>query len=162
MKDEQAARCGPRQPRPTKLDPFRAHVLDALRQYRPVDLADHSPGYLWLRPASTHMNRPGLVVLYRWRLRPGAETSFIEAWSRVTELLRDREGSLGSRLHRGNDGIWYGYAQWPNEETRRRAFAQPVDPAAVAQMRAGIAESLPEVLLEPVSDFLLLPKEREA
>ena len=102
---------------------------------------------------------PGLVVLYRWRLHPGAEASFIEAWSRVTELLRNRAGSLGSRLHRGNDGIWYGYAQWPNDQTRQRAFAQPVDPAALAQMRAGIAESLPEVLLEPVSDFLVLPHE---
>ena len=101
----------------------------------------------------------GLVVLYRWRLHPGAEASFIEAWSRVTKLLRDRAGSLGSRLHRGNDGIWYGYAQWPNDETRRLAFAQPVDPAALTQMRAAIAEALPEVLLEPVSDFLLLPNE---
>ena len=102
---------------------------------------------------------PGLVVLYRWRLHPGSEASFIEAWSRVTGLLRSRAGSLGSRLHRGNDGIWYGYAQWPNDQTRQRAFAQPVDPAALAQMRAGIAESLPEVLLEPVSDFLVLPHE---
>jgi hypothetical protein len=95
--------------------------------------------------------------LYRWRLHPGAEASFIEAWSRVTALLRSRAGSLGSRLHRGNDGIWYGYAQWPNAQTRQRAFAKAEDAAALAQMRAGIAESLPEVLLEPVSDFLVLP-----
>jgi hypothetical protein len=82
---------------------------------------------------------------------------FIEAWSRVTELLRSRAGSLGSRLHRGNDGIWYGYAQWPSDETRQRAFAQPLDPLASAQMRAAVAESLPEILLEPVSDYLVLP-----
>ena len=100
---------------------------------------------------------PKLVVLYRWRLRPGSEASFIEAWSRVTESLRSRAGSLGSRLHRGNDGIWYGYAQWPNDETRQRAFAQSLDPVASAQMRAAVAESLPEVLLEPVSDYLVLP-----
>jgi len=102
---------------------------------------------------------PGLVVLYRWRLHPGSEASFIEAWSRVTELLRSHAGSLGSRLHRGNDGIWYGYAQWPNDQTRQCAFAQSLDPAALTQMRAAIAESLPEVLLEPVSDFLVLPHE---
>lgn len=100
---------------------------------------------------------PGLVVLYRWKLHPGSEASFIDAWSRVTELLRSRAGSLGSRLHRGNDGLWYGYAQWPSEESRQRAFAQLLDPAALATMRSAIAESLPEVLLEPVSDYLVLP-----
>jgi len=100
-----------------------------------------------------------LVVLYRWRLHPDRESSFIEAWSRMTELLRRAGGSLGSRLHRGSDGIWYGYAQWPNDEVRQRAFSQALDPAASAQMRAAVAESLPEVVLESVSDFLVLPSE---
>lgn len=104
---------------------------------------------------------PGFVVLYRWRLRPGREPSFIAAWSRMTERLRNGGGSLGSRLHRGSDGIWYGYAQWPAEETRRRAFAHPVDPAASADMKAAIAESLPEVVLEPVADYLVLPGESD-
>lgn len=97
------------------------------------------------------------MVLYRWRLRPGSETSFIEAWSRVTELLRSTGGSLGSRLHRGGDGIWYGYAQWPDGDTRQRAFARSLDPAASEQMRNAIAESLPEVVLESVADYLVLP-----
>ena len=97
------------------------------------------------------------MVLYRWILHPGSDASFIEAWSRVTALLRERGGSLGSRLHRGSDGIWYGYAQWPDAQTRELAFAQPYDPAASAQMRAAVAESMPEVLLEPMSDFLVLP-----
>ena len=96
------------------------------------------------------------MVLYRWRLHPGSEASFIEAWSRITELLRERAGSLGSRLHRGSDGIWYGYAQWPDAETRQLAFAQSLDPAAAAQMRTGISESLPEILLAPVADYLIL------
>lgn len=100
---------------------------------------------------------PGLVVLYRWRLHPGAEASFTEAWSRITESLRSHAGSLGSRLHRGSDGLWYGYAQWPDDAARQRAFAQLLDPEAGAQMRAAVAESFPEVLLEPVSDFLVLP-----
>jgi heme-degrading monooxygenase HmoA len=47
---------------------------------------------------------PGFAVLYRWRLHPGLEESFIEAWSRVSEGLQKR-GSLGSRLHRGHDGL---------------------------------------------------------
>ena len=109
------------------------------------------------RSAAPGESGPGLVVLYRWRLRPGSEVSFTEAWSHITESLRSQSGSLGSRLHRGSDGLWYGYAQWPDDAARQRAFALPLDPDASAQMRDAIAESFPEVLLAPISDFLVLP-----
>lgn len=101
----------------------------------------------------------GLAVLYRWRIHPGSEASFVEAWSRITALLRTHAGSLGSRLHRGGDGLWYGYAQWPSDEVRQQAFALELDPAASATMRAAIAESWPEVLLDPVADYLVLPRD---
>lgn len=98
---------------------------------------------------------PGFVVLYRWRLHPGSEEAFARAWSRATELLRTR-GSLGSRLHRGSDGLWYGYAQWPSAQARTEAFALgPVDDSALAEMRRAIAESLPEIVLEPLADYLV-------
>ncbi len=101
---------------------------------------------------------PGFTVLYRWRLHAGAEPAFIEAWSRVTELLRAERGALGSRLHRGPDRLWYGYAQWPSAQAREEAFAgPPVDREASRRMREAIAETLPELVLESVSDFLVLP-----
>lgn len=100
---------------------------------------------------------PGFVVLYRWRLHPGSEESFVDAWSRITALLRDSGGSLGSRLHRGSDGLWYGYAQWPSNAARQRAFGLALDPDASATMRAAIAETLPEIVLESISDYLVLP-----
>jgi len=101
---------------------------------------------------------PGFVVLYRWRLHAGAEQAFVDAWSRITARLRAERGSLGSRLHRGTDGLWYGYAQWPSADARDRAFAAgPVDADASRQMREAVAESLPELVLDPVSDFLVLP-----
>jgi len=99
---------------------------------------------------------PGFVVLYRWRLHPGSEASFIQAWSRVSGLLRSERGSLGSRLHRGSDGLWYSYAQWPSARARDEAFSSgSVDVVAGKQMEQAIAERLPEVILEPVADFLL-------
>jgi hypothetical protein len=108
----------------------------------------------------SEVRRVGLVALYRWRLHAGHEEAFSRAWSNVTAALRQR-GSLGSRLHRGPEGIWYGYAQWPDEATRQAAFAE--EDAALAgdraAMRAAIAERLPELLLEPVADFLVLPTE---
>jgi hypothetical protein len=108
------------------------------------------------------MNRgPGLVVLYRWKLRDGSEQSFIDAWSRITELLRHR-GSFGSRLHRGTDGVWYGYAQWPSDAVRQRAFSEALDPEASSQMRDAVEQSMPELVLEAAADFLFLPKESDA
>lgn len=102
---------------------------------------------------------PGFAVLYRWRLHEGAEASFERAWTRVSELLLSERGSLGSRLHRCGDGLWYSYAQWPSAEARSRAFAlAPVDAEAWRQMDEAIAERLPEIVLEPVSDLMVLPR----
>jgi hypothetical protein len=84
------------------------------------------------------------------------ESSFIEAWSRLSELLRSERGSLGSRLHCGSDGLWYSYAQWPSAQARKDAFAiGTVDPVASEQMEQAIAERYPEVVLESVADFLV-------
>jgi heme-degrading monooxygenase HmoA len=95
------------------------------------------------------------VVLYRWKIRPGCEDDFLAAWSRISDLLLHERGSLGSRLHRGSDGLWYSYAQWPSAQARRDAFAQgPVDAAAGARMEAAIDERFPEVVLEMCADFL--------
>jgi heme-degrading monooxygenase HmoA len=99
---------------------------------------------------------PILIVLYRWRLRPGHEELFIEAWSRISELLRSQHGSMGSRLHRGSDGIWYSYAQWPNAKSRVDAFSLGhVDSEAAEQMAQAAIERLPEITLKCVADFLL-------
>ncbi|TWI00375.1 heme-degrading monooxygenase HmoA [Luteimonas cucumeris] len=95
-------------------------------------------------------------AIYRWRLHPGAEQTFIQAWSRVTRLLVTERGSLGSRLHRGPDNVWYSYTQWPSAEAKAEGLARPsVDPQAWQQLREAIAETLPELILEPVADFLV-------
>ena len=94
------------------------------------------------------------VVLYRWRVRPDAVDAFVAAWTRITERLHREHGSLGSRLHRGDDGLWYGYAQWPSAEHRRRAFAAPPSGGDAAALEAAVLERLPEVRLEPVSGSL--------
>ena len=102
-------------------------------------------------------------VLYRWRLHPGKEEQFVQAWTRISYLLRDERGSLGSRLHRGEDNIWYSYAQWPSEEKRRLAFSMPaLDAEAGLKMREAIAESFPEIVLKSVSDLMLAVTENDA
>lgn len=96
---------------------------------------------------------PGFVVLYRWRLHPGSEEIFVAAWRRVSAVLRTR-GSLGARLHKGSDGLWYSYAQWPTATCRERAFSEgPADALASKQMQSAIAEYFPEMVLEPIADL---------
>lgn len=99
----------------------------------------------------------GLAVIYRWRVHAGREADFIAAWSTITGCLKRDRGSLGARLHRGQDGIWYSYAQWPTVAAREAAFALGnVDVEAQAAMNEAIKEHLPVILLEPVADQLIL------
>ena len=99
-----------------------------------------------------------VVYLYRWRIKSGKEAQFEKSWSYVTDQLREKCGSLGSRLHRGDDGLWYGYAQWPSAEARGKIkLSHPEIQEARRLMNDTILEELPDILLTPVSDFLVLP-----
>ncbi len=95
------------------------------------------------------------IILYRWRIKPEKESQFIEAWSEVTAFYRENFDSLGSRLHRGDDGIFYAYAQWKSAEQRENAFAGSPDFVARTKMREAIEESFTEVRLEILSDYLI-------
>jgi hypothetical protein len=97
----------------------------------------------------------GFAVIYRWRVHPQLEREFVAAWSTITAFLKSERGSLGARLHRGQDGIWYSYAQWPTAAARDVAFSHGgVDEEAMAAMKEAIAEYLPEIVLQPVADLL--------
>jgi len=98
------------------------------------------------------------TVLYRWRVNAEKETQFIAAWSEITAFYREHCGSLGSRLHRGDDGVFYAYAQWHSVEDRDRAFESSPKSEAGATMRAAIEESFPEVRLEMLADYWVFPK----
>jgi len=57
---------------------------------------------------------------YRFMVLPNVENGearFIAAWSGITKFFRDECGALGSRLHKGADGAFYAYAQWPDKKT---------------------------------------------
>lgn len=98
----------------------------------------------------------GFCVIYRARLHPGMETTYISAWSTLTALIRTERGGLGSRLHLGQDGVWYAYAQWPSAKARSDAFALPsVHPSAQADMMECVLEFLPEIQLDPIEDQLV-------
>jgi heme-degrading monooxygenase HmoA len=57
------------------------------------------------------------VVIYQFDVVENKDDDFIKAWKHFTELIYQYEGSLGSRLHKKEDGTYIAYAQWPNKET---------------------------------------------
>jgi len=84
------------------------------------------------------------VAMYWWRVHPGKEEQFRKAWRRGTELITEKYGSYGSRLHRDRDGRFVGYAEWPDEPTWQAAFAQKMvydDPDTRAAFIDAIAET---------------------
>ena len=84
------------------------------------------------------------VAMYWWRVHPGKEEQFRKAWRRGTELITEKYGSYGSRLHRDRDGRFVGYAEWPDEPTWQKAFAQKMvydDPETRAAFVDAIAEA---------------------
>ncbi|GGX68723.1 hypothetical protein GCM10011309_18220 [Litorimonas cladophorae] len=69
-------------------------------------------------------------VSYRFELLSNnSETrrQFIDVWSGFTAFFRDECGALGSRLHYGEDGAFYAYAQWPSHGVMEAA--QDVTPS---------------------------------
>ena len=121
------------------------------------------PAWPLRRPTRPAPYRPDMTAslarafLYRWRLHPGREPAFETAWATVTRHLQAAHGSFGSRLHRGDDGLWYAYAAWPSVAHRAAAFgAEAPETVATAAdtMQACVAESFPEIQLTPTCDLL--------
>lgn len=64
------------------------------------------------------------AVIYRWRVIPGLEAQFERGWARGTQRIAAEFGGWGSRLHRAEDNVYIAYAQWPDEETWKKATDQ--------------------------------------
>lgn len=99
------------------------------------------------------------VAAYWWRVHPGKEEQFRAAWRRGTELITEKYGSFGSRLHRATDGRFIGVAEWPDEATWQRAFDAKMvydDPETRDAFVDAVADAAEEPLLTmEVTDDLL-------
>ena len=94
------------------------------------------------------------IALYRWKLIEGQEGRFQQGWHRLTEEFYKERGSLGSRLHRAEDGTWVAYAQWPDKQTWEAVRAQVRDTEALQMMSESIEASHAPALMEVVDDLL--------
>ncbi len=60
------------------------------------------------------------AISYKFMLTaPSTETEkqCVECWSSVTTFFQENAGALGSGLHKGEDGAFYAYAEWPDKST---------------------------------------------
>jgi quinol monooxygenase YgiN len=100
------------------------------------------------------------IALYRWKVLSKNEAAFRAAWAQMTLLLRARCGSLGSRLHRGDDGALVAYAQWPDRATWQQSSLVGPDVDALRAEMARTAERMGSVVeLEVLDDLLVTPTE---
>ena len=87
------------------------------------------------------------VAVYWWKVHPGKEDQFREAWRRGTARITEIYGSYGSRLHQDQDGRFVGYAEWPDEATWQKAFEAKMvydDPEAREMFIDAVAETPPD------------------
>lgn len=94
------------------------------------------------------------VVIYRYRVNPDKVEDFVSAWSRLAEVNREGYGTLGSRLHKGDDGVYYAYSRWPTRDAFEASEDRPAQTAARALMASAIIERLPSLRMDITADFL--------
>ena len=100
------------------------------------------------------------VAGYWWKVHPGKKAQFRAAWRRGTELIAQKYGSLGSRLHWDEEnGRFVGVAEWPDRATWQAAFDAKMvydEPETRAAFVDAIAEAgeEPLLLLEVTDDLL--------
>lgn len=96
------------------------------------------------------------VAIYRWKLKHGTEEAFAGYWSEGTLLFRSEQRAWGSRLHRGDDGTYFAYAQWPDRELyHSKKNLSPRHTENLTKMRECIEESFPVIMGEVTHDLLL-------
>lgn len=58
------------------------------------------------------------AVIYRFNVKPDKEEEFKESWKKLTDLLIEFEGGLGSSLHKSKvPGEFIAYARWKDRES---------------------------------------------
>lgn len=96
------------------------------------------------------------IALYRLKLKSGQEENFRESWRRITEEIYLKHGSLGSRLHKAEDGTWVAYAQWSDKKSWLTRSKSLEDLEALTWFRESIDISYPDLYMEVTDDLFKL------
>lgn len=100
-------------------------------------------------------------VIYTFKVKPGLEEGFIESWVGLTQLIYSNGGSLGSKLHKAQNGNYVAYAQWPSREAWESSGSKlPIGEAKIFrdQMRSSCSEIETKYELELIEDLTKVKK----
>ena len=86
------------------------------------------------------------TVIYSFKIFEGKENDFIDAWTELTKLIYKFAGSYGSRLHKVDNQIFIGYAQWTDRETWENSGDKI--PETANKFRKQMRESCSEIKTE--------------
>ncbi len=103
------------------------------------------------------------TIIYSFKIFDGRENDFINSWEGMTKLIYEFEGSYGSRLHKINDNLFIGYAQWPDKETYDKSGNNL--PEGATGFRQQMRECCSEIKAEYESNLIvkdLLKNERHS
>ncbi len=81
------------------------------------------------------------IVMFEFVVKPGKTEAFLAAWPKVTQGIYLFKGSLGSRLHKSDEGKWIAYAQWPSKQVYEQAASITMSKDYEAQ-RAAMHDAL--------------------
>lgn len=97
-----------------------------------------------------------IAILYRWRVTPGRDDEFRSAWLEGTRLIHKRCASYGARLHKGEDGLFWSYARWPDEAARAACFEENdfFSMDCFRTMQACIEDRFDDIVLTVTDDAL--------
>lgn len=103
------------------------------------------------------------VVIYRGYLKPNCENEYCTAWKTVANYFIHHRGSLGSALHKAEDGMWLAYSRWPDKKTRDASWGDNADNVFPDVIQSAITtvkkcldsdHQFPEIQLEVIEDLL--------
>jgi hypothetical protein len=78
--------------------------------------------------------------MYQWRLKPGKEQKFIDAWMRVTSHLQKTNPRISGKLLRTLQGQYLGLIEWPTEKDWESQNTHNIDSLAQQELISCVEE----------------------
>ena len=95
------------------------------------------------------------AVIYRWGITPGLEKEFERIWKESTQTIYSTFGSLGSSLHKAENGEYVAYARWPDKKSWERMIRDYDSTPEIEKFWEGHVKELAKpVCLELLIDLL--------
>ncbi len=74
------------------------------------------------------------VVYYQWQIKPGKETQFIEAWTRLTEALQQKTPKVAGKLLKTLQEEYIALIEWPSQKDWESQTTENIDLSIQTQL----------------------------